>query len=470
MASISFSGLASGIDSDSIIKSILDSKRLAYAPIKAKATANDSEVTALQAFNTKLLALNDTVTDFMTLSGSAISKTASSSNEDAVSASVSGGSTVTSTTVNVQSLAKCATFSFADRFSSTSSAIAPGLSGSANITLQVGTGDSAQSFQIPVDSSTTLQGLADSINSTAIGSAHASTVNLGTDSNPQYALVITGNSTGTSAGSLSVTADSAITAQGVFQSSTLDQAQDAVLTVSGIGEIRRSTNQISGVVPGVTLNLKQAGAGPVLISVSNNAQSTADKFSKLVDALNDVITYSKQNSTITQQTDSSGNTTNVYGTLAHTRVDDQALSAIRSAIGESNAGSSGTSVKILADLGLTTQKDGTYKFDEKTFLAGVANDPTGASSLINSFADKLGATNGVIDQYTRYQGTIATAIDSDKEETKSINDRIDQIEASLSDQEKNLKLLYAQLEANVSKMNSASTSLTQMLSSLSSSS
>ena len=461
MAGISFTGIASGIDGDAIIKSMADTKRLALEPLKKQVEENNKESKSLDELNTRLLKLRDAVKDFRTLAGSPISKSAISSDDDAVGVSAASNAMVSSTTVNVTNLAQAATFSFDDRFTSPTAPLFPGLAASATIDITVGSGASAKSFSVAVDNTTNLSDLVARIGEAAGGSLTASAVNVGTESNPQYIVLMQTSETGLEKGALAVTVDPAITSTGVLTSSTLEQAEDAVFTVSGIGQITRASNKVSGLLPGVTLDLKREG-GPILVQVNDDREKTATKFDSVVGALNELITYVKENDTIKQE-EVNGKLQNVYGSLAHARVDNQALLSIRNAIADSNSQGVGTAVNILADLGLSTERDGSYKFDAKKFSEQLATDAAGAASLLTNFADALGTTNGILDEYTKFQGQLSISKNANDDENKSLNDRIERVEANIEKQSETLKLLFASLEQKIGKLNSTADSLSAML-------
>ncbi|MCC6952506.1 MAG: flagellar filament capping protein FliD [Deltaproteobacteria bacterium] len=461
MAGISFTGLASGIDSDAIIKSMGDTRRLAIGPVKKKVEENENENKAFDELNTKLLKLRDAVKDFRTLAGSPISKNAISSDDDSVGVSASNNAQVSSTTVTVTNLAQAATFSFDDRFTSATAPLFPGLTGTANITLTVGTGANATTVDVPVSNQTNLAELVAEIGELSGGKVTASPVNVGTESAPQYILLMQTSESGLEKGSLTVAVDPAITATGALTSSTLSQAEDAVFTVSGIGQITRASNKISGLLPGVTLDLKREG-GPILVQVNDDRDKTATKFDSVVGALNELIKYVKENDTITQE-EVDGRLQNVYGTLAHARVDNQVLQSIRNAISDSNSGGLGTEVNILADLGLTIERDGLYKIDANKFTEQLATDSVGASTLLTKFADTLGTTNGIIDEYTKFQGQVDISKRTNDDENKSLNDRIERVETNIEKQAQTLKLLFANLEQKIGKLNSTADSLSAML-------
>ncbi len=466
MPSIRFSGLASGIDGDAVIQAIIDAKRTASIPIENKVAENENENKALEEFNTKLLGLNGTLQDLLSLSGGAVNKKASTSNEDSVSATASNAAVSSSTTVNVTALAKAATLSFDDRFTTVDQPLVPGLGGPATIDITVGQGASAETFSISVDSTTTLTSLAASISEVAPNRFQASVVNAGTQSNPQYALLINGLETGTEDGTLAVNVDPAITGQGLFGTSTLDQAADAVFSITGLGQIVRSTNQVADLIPGVTLNLKQANTGPVTISVISDPSKTAEKVSKMIDSYNELLLYSKEGSKVTRDESDKKSPTNVYGPLGKTRVDEQAITSIRDAIANARSNIDGSAVQVMADLGITTQRDGTLAFDSAKFTAAISSDPVAGNKLLTSFADAVGTQNGVIANYTKFQGIIDTATTSNEEENTTLSDKLARIEDNLDKQTQQLRLTFANLEATVGRLYSQGSALTSALSAL----
>lgn len=462
MSVISFSGLASGIDGDAVIKAIIDSRKLVAAPTEAKVTANEDENKALEEFNTKLLALGDSARQFMTLNGGAVSKTAISSDDDLVSASASNSAINGSTTLTVNSLAKGATVSFGDTFSSLDQPIFPSLTTPTSIEITVGQGDQQKTYSVPIDSTTTLGGLTRQISDSTEGKIRASAINLSGGTPAQYALVMQGTETGLSKGSISI---SVPPDTGILQSSTIDQAADAVLTIAGIGQITRSSNSITDVIPGVTLNLKQASDVPVLVTVSSDSKKTAETFGKVISAYNEVIKYSRDQSKIERVEDKT-DTTNVFSPLARIRVDELAIEDLRTALSSAQGTSSDSAVKVTSDLGITTQRDGTLAFDDKKFMEAIDKDPAAAQVLLTSFADKISAADGVVQQYTKYQGQIDIAVQANKDENDQLNERLDRITTNLDKQAEMLKKTFANLESNVGKLNSDQSALTAILAGL----
>ncbi|MCB0322144.1 MAG: flagellar filament capping protein FliD [Bdellovibrionales bacterium] len=463
MPIIQFSGLASGIDGKAITDAMIEAKRLASIPLENKVAINDAENEALEEFNTKLLSLNTIVNDFLTLAGGAIEKQASSSNEDAVRAVASSNAGTASTTINVLNLARTATISFDDRFAGPDAKVAPGLVGTGTLSITVGVGDAQQTVDISVTNQTTLEELVAKISDALPGKVQGSFVNAGTETSPEYVMLIQGLESGVDLGTLSVTASPELAGAGVFQSQNVVQAEDALIEIAGIGQVRRPKNQINNLLPGVSLDLKQAGTGAVTIGVSTDSSATAKKVADMVAAFNDIVKYSDENDTIERVEDEEG-ANNVFGSLARTRVDDQAIDALRRALADAQSGIPDSSVQTMADLGITTERDGTLKFDETKFSQAIGQNAGAVESLLQRFSDRVGTSNGVIANYTRFNGLVDMAVNANNTETESINARLQRLEANLARQREGLERIFANLESTVGRLNNDSSALVSLIS------
>ncbi len=462
MPTISFSGLASGIDGDSIIQALSDSRRVASLPLENKIADNKAESNALEELNTRLLNLKDSLGDFLTLSGGALSKNVSSSFQEAVSATASSSVVASSVTVDVEQLAKSATVSFLDRFSEADKPLLPDLATPSTIEFTIGEGDATEVITVEVDNKTALADIVSDISELSGGKVQASIVNAGTTTNPEYLLLINGSETGLEKGKLEVSVGAEITNAGLFSNQQLEQAQDAILNVSGIGQVSRATNTVADLIPGLTLELKQAGVGPVTLTVDNDTSKTAEKLRKVIEAVNAVITHSSENSLI-ERVETEAGSTNKYGSLARTRLDEQIVGSIRSVLTSSVSTIEGSEVTIFANLGVTTARDGTLEFDETVFNEALAKDPTSVGQILNSFGDGLATANGVIEGYTKFQGQIDSSITSNTSQNDSTQNRLDRIEQLIADQEANLRKVFASLEVTISRLNSQSESLLSLL-------
>lgn len=463
---INFSGIASGIDSSALIKALLDSDRaVRVKPLQSKVTSFTDTNSSFSELKSLLGKLNTASQKLREVNGGALAKSASSSDETIVTASASGSATNGTYTLNVSQLAKNATFSFDDRFTSADAAINSdindGLSSDQRIVqIQVGTGAEQEAIEIEVSSTTTLSDFAEQFNA-ASDKATASVINVGTAASPSYALSIISNNQGTDKGEIAVTvADEIKTAGlGAFNSSALSQATDATFTISGVtGTITKSSNSIADVIPGLTLNLQATGSAT--LSVSDDASSSSATVQEFVNAYNEVINYIAESDQITREEDSSG-VTNIFGPLASTSVDESVVTSLRQAL--SSAGISGGSVNILADLGITTERDGTLKFDSAVFQDALASDPESVRQITSNLGETLGAVDGTLAQFTQFNGIIDIASNSNTEQITRLNDQIARIEDGLSAKEQSLLNQFARLESLIGQLNSQQNSLSQLL-------
>lgn len=466
MALINFSGIASGIDSTALIQALLDQRRAAMiTPLENQLQQLRDTNSAFDEVKKLLSSLQTAAGSFRALNGGAVVKNATSSDESTVSALASNAASSGSHTVTVTGLAKNATQSFDDRFAAATSIINGSIDNGAaeadrTVTYTIGTGSEQETVEVTLTNTTTASEFVNSFNSKS-SKASAALVNTGTTSSPSYAIVVSSNSQGLSDGEIAVSTGAEIqtAGSGAFNSYSIEQASDATLTISGIaGTITRATNTISDVIEGVTLNLISTGSST--ITVSNDPQATSDSLDEFVSIFNDLISYIKESDQVTQEK-SGGEIVNVFGPLAGTSLDENIISTLRSALtGSSN--DSGT-VRILADLGITTERDGSLKFDAGVFAEAMAKDPSGLRSLTEQIGEKLGSISGVIAQFSRFNGLVDQTINANKSQIDQISKRMEDLEQYLAREQESLTARFARLESIIGQMTSQQNALAGLL-------
>ncbi|MFO0417379.1 MAG: flagellar filament capping protein FliD, partial [Pseudomonadota bacterium] len=140
--------------------------------------------------------------------------------------------------------------------------------------------------------------------------------------------------------------------------------------------------------------------------------------------------------------------------------------SLRSVIA-STVASSGSSVRIFADLGITTQRDGSLKLDTNKLQQAISAEPISVSTIFQGFADTVALTGGTVDLFTRFNGLIDITTRSNQSTIDELNRRISDAEASIQRQAEALKARYARLESIMGKMQNQQQSLTSALSGLS---
>ena len=249
-------------------------------------TKTQQQLAAWQDLNTRVLALQTDSNSIASVAGFQ-AKTATSSQPDIVGVTASTDATAGTYYVTVDNTAKSHQIA-SQTFSGLDSAVG---SGTIKVTLDSTTVD------INIDSSNnTLVGVKDAINKANAG-VTASVVNQGTTSNPQYSLILTSNQTGTDhkmivdAGTTGLQINSDQDGNG---DRTLVQAAGDAEIMLGSLKFTRSSNSISDIIPGITLNLSNADPKTtVKIDISQDTQSAKTAVRNFVNQYNDIMTTIK---------------------------------------------------------------------------------------------------------------------------------------------------------------------------------
>lgn len=472
MPTINFSGIASGIDTEALIEAILGAERTARIdPLDKKVLSADEETTKLKELKTLLTELKDIGTSFRSINGGAVSKLATSSDETVATATASNQAYNTSFSLSVTTIASNSTASFNNTFASIDAVINSGAAAS-TVDITVGVGGTPEVVSINVDNTTTVSDFIQDFNETSTR-AIATAVNVGTSASPSYKIVITTLDEGTLVGDIATITD----ATSFFSSgSTITHATDATFSVSGIsGNITRYSNSVSDVIPGVTLQLLKGGAVSTTVSVNDDIDGTTTSVEEFVTKYNEIVAFIAENNLVAPAADNP-NGLNVFGPLAKSRVDDNVLASLRSAISGANY-SGGSQVKIMSDLGIVTQQDGTLRFDvttaqngsSNTFKNAMSTESASVTAVLADLGDLIGAlesAGGLVDPFTKFSGLIDTTVTSNDEEISDLNDRITTLETALAKKEESLRGQFSRLEALMGELQAKQSALTSALASL----
>lgn len=467
-------GMASGIDTEALIAASTNaSTAQRVQPKQDKVTELQGEDTALGELKTKLTSLKSIVDSFSTINGGGVARQALSSDETVLTATASNAAASGAYTVAVSQLARNGSMSMIStnrNYTSTTSVINPDINNGAaaspnrTVSYTLGTGSNTETVNITLTNTSTLSEFVTSFNSQST-LATASLVNRGTASSPDYILMVSSKYQGTEKGSVVCTVGSEVQTAGnpgggAFDGDQSSVAQDAKFTLNGsTGTITRSSNIVNDVLTGVTLSLTSTGSAIVTVGTDN--KTTEANVQKYVDAYNDIVSFLAGQNQITRQDDGT-NVSNTYGPLAKTKVDEDALEAIRQVMA-STVATSGRAVRIFADLGVTTQRDGTLALDTKTLDGALDTESDSVSQVLNSFGDTAGLTGGTIDQFLRYNGLIDMTVNGNETTIADLNDQISRAQSQISKQATELRSRYARLESTMSQMQSQQSSLKSLL-------
>ena len=199
--------------------------------------------------------------------------------------------------------------------------------------------------------------------------------------------------------------------------------------------------------------------GTTVVTVDSQAGVSSGDVKSFVDAFNSLVEFvNKEDAVSVSSVD--GESVNIYGSLAKTDVDDQAVSDLRSAIlgTSSNDGS-----LSLASLGVTTNRDGTLEFDEDKFQKAVSSNPSKAAETLTNLADKVSGVKGVTYSYTGYGLGIDSEVSGNETEISQLNDTISRVDKIGTEREQAILKQFSGLEGLMAKLNNEASLISSLL-------
>jgi flagellar hook-associated protein 2 len=481
--SITFSGLATGLDTDSIVKQIMDLERAPIDRLEARKTSASERLTAFSQFKSKLDDLKSAVSN-MTLTSNVRTTKVALSSEDAFTAS-SNSAAPGNYDISVAQLAQVQK-TVSDGFSSNTESI-------------LGTGSiTVNGVNITVDeSNNSLLTLAESINAVSDQTGvSVSLINDGSTTDP-YHMVFTGKDANTS---FTVTSnlEDALSDPVAFNTTVAKSAQQAVAFIDGI-KVVSDTNTITNAISGVTLNLgsvsqtssagtAEAGVDPwewadppvyttANLDVSADTDALKEKVTNFVTSYNSVIEW------INSGYEEFGGGTTVNAATAEDSGDEEILSAVlrgdatinnvkRSlqAVFTDSINTSGA-FSILSEIGITTQVNGTLRQDNTKLDAALSGNFDDMVSLLSG----EGEVDGVMKKFNSLllnltsstSGVYANQKNAYSSSVKSLDSQISVYESRMTKRESTLRAQFTAMEQLVSSLNAQGEFLSQQISYLS---
>ncbi len=446
---ISSAGIGSNIDVNSLVSQLLALERRPLDRLYQRKDQYNAELSAygvisssLSAFQSAVAALKSS-TDFNVFSAAAGDSSYLTVTAD--SAATAGNHTVS--IIQLAQSQKLFSSTFAD---TTTTTVGTG-------TLTIANG--ASSFAITIDgTNNTLDGIVNAVNAQSSNfGVSASIVNDGTG----YRLLFSPNETGT-AFALTVgvtdTGDGnntdtnglsrlSYTAGGYVLDQT-QEAKNAILTVDGLANINSASNTVTGVIQGVTLDLKTATGSGVSTTVDVSVDSSAikDKINTLITSYNKLITD-----------------INTYHKKGGELESDNTLITLQSQlvnIFNTPAAISGNAYSSLAEIGLTIQVDGTLSLNSTDFDGALAAN---FNDVVKLFSE---GTQGFAQRFyneatslLQSDGVIDSKNDGINAQLESLDTRIDQFEIRLTSVEARLRKQFSALDSLLGTLRSTSSLL-----------
>ncbi len=466
MASISALGIGSGLDLNGLLDQLKSAERGKLAPITKQKQVVQARISAYGRMQSALASFRD-----------ASSKLADAAHFRQVSSTVSGSAvTATSSTdavagrydVEVTHLARAQSLASAGFAASDTNL------GAGTLTIDVGEGAGAKTLNIALSAGkSSLADIRDAINAENAG-VTASLVNDG--SAEPWRLVLSTTATGTAAAVNAVAfahdgGDAALETKFAFDGATYDPeappagavkqtvaARDAVFKVNGL-DIVSGSNTVESAIQGTTLTLAEAGSSTV--TVSRNEKGVKDGVDNFVKAYNTLHSALRELSSFDAESGSAG-----------ILLGDSTLRSVQSQLRREITAMGGAGdVRMLSELGIRVQLDGSLKAEGTALADKIAADPaavaaffagaeagasTGLATRLEARIKPMLASGGLFDNATKAQ----------KAQVKSLDQRYTRMEASIETTIARYREQFRELDSMVASMNQTSGYLTQQFDNL----
>ncbi len=479
--SITFSGLATGLDTDSIVKELMAIERVPLERVQAKKADEKQRLDAYAQFKSKLDSLKSAVGQ-MTLSSQIRTTKVSLSSEEALTASTTSGA-LGSYNVSVGQLSQVQK-TVSDGFSSNTDA----LFGTGTLTVN--------GVTINVSSeNNSLSGLAASVNELSKTTGVTATIiNDGNADNP-YHLVFTGENANTTFEITSNLVDATATPID-FNTSTVQSAQQAVAFIDGI-KVVSATNTISTAISGVAFNLDavssttyswtpEAGVDPwdwadppiyktTRVDIKADTDTLKEKITSFVTAYNDAMEW------ILSGYDEFGGSSEIPATdptdgeevaLGAVLRGDATINSLKRQLQNTLTDSINNSGEyhILSEIGIATNPNGTLRQDNSKLDNALANNFEDMVALLSGDETTDGVMKDfnslLLDMTNGTKGMYASKKTAFENASVRFDSQIDQMELRLAKREKALKAQFSAMEKLVSSLNAQGDFFTQQMDAL----
>jgi flagellar hook-associated protein 2 len=265
----------------------------------------------------------------------------------------------------------------------------------------------------------------------------------------QDRLVLTAKTTGNTRISLQDISGNFLSAAGLL-SAPQALGQNAVFTVSTVNNgqpLSSPTNTVAGLLPGITLELKDVTASPVTVTVAQDTGPGLNAAKDFVSKLNAVLDF------VAQQTNYDPNTKTAGPLLGDSTV-TMIAARLRAAL--SGVLVPGGPYRTLADIGIDTGPVGSapgtaagYRVDEAKFTQALQSNPDAVFAVLKAAADRVG---GYLDSVLGFGGLFSIHQSAFDDRIKSLNDYISALEASLSRREEYLRRQFTAMETLLAQL------------------
>lgn len=224
-------------------------------------------------------------------------------------------------------------------------------------------------------------------------------------------------------------------------------AQNSVIKVNGF-EVEFEGNKVSTLLPGVTLDLKDAAPGKEFtLKIQEDTKSIRGKVEAMVEKINQTLSFIQEQNKLDKDSDTrstlGGDIT--LQTLEY-KIRQLVITPLPTEYGN---------VRI-ADMGIQFNRSGLLDFNGDKFekalnenFGAIAQFFVGMEDAGDGFANRLDQT---VRAMTRQEGVVQTRVEGIKRRIRDIDRQIENKERQIATTEKSLKDKFAKLEGTIAKL------------------
>lgn len=473
---MAITGIGSGMDVNGMVKALVNAEAAPKtAQLDRLEKTTTSKVSALGQFRS---ALSTFQTALGKLNDPALfeKRSATSSAGDIVSITADAKAVAGNYNVQVFNLAQSSKVALAG-FDSASEAIGSG-------TLTINAGEESLSIDVTDASLTDIR---DAINAAGKDSGLSATIVNDPSGEGGARLVLSSSESGTG-NDISVAVSNATGEMGTlafappsgteadFEPTTPDDpraarvisySRDANLAIDGIN-LSSASNTVEDAIEGVTLTLKKAqseeaqeNAETINLGVTEDKAGVRKSINDFVDAYNKML---ESVNMLTSVTEVGGDDTEP---LAAALVGDSSVRSFMSAMrSELGSPASGEGIRILADLGISTQRDGTLAVDSTKMNKALDDNFEQVNAFFTGEQGLMARLENKVKPYTESGGVLDNRTKALQNTISSVDDQREALTTRLTKLESRLFAQFNAMDALVSQMSSTSSFLTAQLDSL----
>ena len=468
---LAIGGIISGFDTDSMVKAIMNEERLPLTKLESQKTTLNARSQAWRELNTRIYKLKDAaynLQSFVTFRAHKVTV----SDEDKLSATVSSEEALLSSyQLNVKSLAKA--HSVASAKIDETTAFVGGK-------IQISINGESTEIELNPEGATNeekLNSLARQINAAKAG-VNASVIKLAEN---EYKLYLAGKETGeangmvlTDVGTDRVFRDLGVLDESGMFANQVQAATDAEIEVNGdtFDTVKRSSNQITDLFPGVNLTLKEEGV--VTLGVELDQEKIVETVKGFIDAYNSVMDFVNQHKTFSYNEATKAGTKGIlFGDSALMNVEAkikaymyQTVEGVDQSVGLLSL------IGIKGASGVEGAKSGRLEFDEELFKSKLDSS---FDDILKLFGVNTDESKGIFTrlhndlfEWTSSDGVLKTKTDTIQGQINFIDEQLASMEERLVKREEYYYAKFAAMEKAMATMQAQSSWLGAQLAALSS--